>query len=398
MRNFEGKTAVVTGAASGIGKALAEKFAQEKMQVVLADIEEEALEKTVDNLRQYQHRVIGIKTDVLIEESIDELFSKAKEEYGNIHILCNNAGIGANSGNKAIWEIDKHDWDWVMGVNYQGVLKGIQTFLPHMLEHGEEGHVVTTVSMAGLLPGAGTYGVSKHAVMALTEALSRDLITRNYLNQLLQIASLIVTVFWITGVTNAINWTDGLDGLAGGVSVVLSSGLFFIFLSLDLYDYALYAIAIAGACYGFLIHNYKPASILMGDGGSYFLGFNLASLSLIASNAIFFESEIGNAFFISLFPFLLLGVPIIDMFFVILIRIYNSKSPFYPDRNHLHHRLLSLGINYKGTISTILLLNITFVSLVYLFFSKREFIFISLTFYTLLLLSLNFLKKFLILK
>ena len=179
MRNFEGKTAVVTGAASGIGKALAEKFAQEKMQVVLADIEEEALEKTVDNLRQYQHRVIGIKTDVLIEESIDELFKKAKEEYGNIHILCNNAGIGANSGNKAIWEIDKHDWDWVMGVNYQGVLKGIQTFLPHMLEHGEEGHVVTTVSMAGLLPGAGTYGVSKHAVMALTEALSRDLITRN---------------------------------------------------------------------------------------------------------------------------------------------------------------------------------------------------------------------------
>ena len=179
MRNFEGKTAVITGAASGIGKALAEKFAQEKMQVVLADIEEETLEKTVDNLRQYQHRVIGVKTDVLIEESIDELFAKATEEYGNIHILCNNAGIGANSGNKAIWEIDKHDWDWVMGVNYQGVLKGIQTFLPHMLEHGEEGHVVTTVSMAGLLPGAGTYGVSKHAVMALTEGLSRDLITRN---------------------------------------------------------------------------------------------------------------------------------------------------------------------------------------------------------------------------
>ena len=157
---------------------MAERFAQEKMQVVLADIEEEALEKTVENLRQYQHRVIGIKTDVLVEESINELFSKATAEYGNIHILCNNAGIGANSGNKAIWEIEKQDWDWVMGVNYQGVLQGIQTFLPHMLEHGEEGHVVTTVSMAGLLPGVGTYGVSKHAVMALTEALSRDLISR----------------------------------------------------------------------------------------------------------------------------------------------------------------------------------------------------------------------------
>ena len=178
MKEFEGKTAVITGAASGIGKAMAERFAQEKMQVVLADIEEEALERTVENLRQYQHRVIGIKTDVLVEESINELFAKATAEYGNIHILCNNAGIGANSGNKAIWEIDKQDWDWVMGVNYQGVLQGIQTFLPHMLEHGEEGHVLTTVSMAGLLPGAGTYGVSKHAVMALTEALSRDLITR----------------------------------------------------------------------------------------------------------------------------------------------------------------------------------------------------------------------------
>ena len=179
MKEFEGKTAVITGAASGIGKALAEKFAEKKMQVVLADIEEEALEKTVENLRQFQHRVIGVKTDVLVEESIQELFVKSTEEYGNIHILCNNAGIGANSGSKPIWEIGKDDWDWVMGVNYQGVLKGIQTFLPHMLEHGEEGHVVTTVSLAGLLPGAGTYGVSKHAVMALTEALSRDLLARN---------------------------------------------------------------------------------------------------------------------------------------------------------------------------------------------------------------------------
>ena len=178
MKNFEGKTAVITGAASGIGKSLAKKFAKENMQVVLADIEEDALEKTVENLRHYQHRVIGIKTDVLVEDSIKELFAKAKEEYGNIHILCNNAGIGANSGNKAIWEIDKNDWDWVMGVNYQAVLHGLQTFIPHMLEHGEEGHVVTTVSMAGLMPGAGTYGVSKHAVMALTEALSRDLQAR----------------------------------------------------------------------------------------------------------------------------------------------------------------------------------------------------------------------------
>ena len=226
--------------------------------------------------------------------------------------------------------------------------------------------------------------------------LFQDLNFGNYPNQILLIVSLIVTVIWITGVTNAINWTDGIDGLAGGVSVVLSSGLFFIFLSLDLYNYALYSIAIAGACYGFLVHNYKPATILMGDGGSYFLGFNLAALSLIASNYLVSNTEFSNSFITSLFPFLLLGVPIVDMFFVILKRIYNSKSPFYPDRNHLHHRLLTSGVNYKGTILIILILNIIFVSLVYLLFSKSEFIFISLIFYCLLLLSLKFLKKFLI--
>ncbi len=224
--------------------------------------------------------------------------------------------------------------------------------------------------------------------------LFTDLSFGNNLNQIWLIFSLLVTVIWITGVTNAINWTDGLDGLAGGVSVVLSSGLFFIFLSLDLYEYALYSIAIAGACYGFLVHNYRPATILMGDGGSYFLGFNLAALSLIASNNLYSIANITNPLTISLFPFILLAVPIMDMSFVILKRIYNSKSPFYPDRNHLHHRLLSLGVNYKATISIILLLNISFVSLVYLLYSKSEFIFISLIFYTFLLLSLKFLKSF----
>ena len=225
-----------------------------------------------------------------------------------------------------------------------------------------------------------------------------DIISKNQSYEIFLILSLIVTLFWITGVTNAINWTDGLDGLAGSVSVVLTSGLFFIFLSLDLYQYALYSIAIAGSSYGFLIHNYKPATILMGDGGSYFLGFNLAVLSLIASNNIFSGSEINNLFITSLFPFILLGVPILDMFIVILIRMYKSQSLFYPDRNHLHHRLLFLGFNYKNTIYIILLLNITFVSIVYLLYSKSEFIFISLIFYTLLLSSLKFLKSFLILK
>ena len=105
MKEFKGKTAVVTGAASGIGFGLAEKFAQEQMQVVLADIEEEALERAVEILEKMQHRVIGIQANVMVKESVEELYAKATEQYGNIHILCNNAGIGANSGNKPIWEV-----------------------------------------------------------------------------------------------------------------------------------------------------------------------------------------------------------------------------------------------------------------------------------------------------
>ena len=179
MKEFEGKTAIVTGAASGIGLGLAEKFAKERMQVVMADVEEEALNKAVEKLKKHQYRVMGISADVLIQESMKELFDKSIEAYGNIHILCNNAGIGANSGNKAIWEINKTDWDWSLGVNFYGVLHGLQTFVPHMIDHGEEGHIVTTVSLAGLLPGAGTYGVSKHAALALTQGLNRDLIAKD---------------------------------------------------------------------------------------------------------------------------------------------------------------------------------------------------------------------------
>jgi len=178
MKNFAGKTAVVTGAASGIGLALAEKLARENMQVVLADVEEERLELAVEGLRKYQLRVSGVVADVLVEESIQNLLARAKAEYGNIHMLCSNAGVGAYSGTRAIWEVGKKDWDWVMGVNYQGVLHGFQTFIPHMVEHREESHLMTTVSLAGLLPGSGTYGVSKHAVMALTEAVRNDLLAR----------------------------------------------------------------------------------------------------------------------------------------------------------------------------------------------------------------------------
>ena len=108
MKEFEGKTAVVTGAASGIGLGLVEKFSKERMNVVMADVEEEALDKAVEEMKECQYKVYGIKTDVMVKESMEELFIKSKEEYGKIHILCNNAGIGANSGNKAIWEVEKN--------------------------------------------------------------------------------------------------------------------------------------------------------------------------------------------------------------------------------------------------------------------------------------------------
>ena len=178
MKHFEGKTAVVTGAASGIGFGLAQRFAEENMQVVMADLEKTALEEAVEKLEKQQHRVVGIPADVLIQESVDELYSKSRETFGNIHVLCNNAGIAASSGNKAIWEVERADWQWTLGVNFYGVLYGIQAFLPHMIEHGEEGHVVTTASLAGLIRGAGTYGISKHAVRALAETLNSDLVAR----------------------------------------------------------------------------------------------------------------------------------------------------------------------------------------------------------------------------
>ena len=180
MREFEGKTAVVTGAASGMGRAFAERFAREDMQVVLADIEEEALKTAVRELEQEEHRVIGVVTNTMSRDSVQALARRAIDEFGKVHILCNNAGVTSRgdagaAGRRGVWEIPQRDWDWVVGVNFWGVLYGLQVFIPHMLEHGEEGHIVNTASLAGLIPGGGAYGVSKHGVLALSESLYRDL-------------------------------------------------------------------------------------------------------------------------------------------------------------------------------------------------------------------------------
>lgn len=175
MRDLDGKVAVVTGAASGIGLGLATRFAQERMKVVLADVEEEALEAAVTDLRRQELDVLGVLTDVSSEASVQSLAQQTLEAYGKVHVLCNNAGVAGAGGGAMAWDWTMKDWQWVFGVNFWGVVHGIRTFLPIMTGQDEEGHVVNTASMAGLLPGGGIYGVTKHAVVALSESLYAQL-------------------------------------------------------------------------------------------------------------------------------------------------------------------------------------------------------------------------------
>ena len=178
MREFAGKTAVVTGAASGMGLAFARRFAAEGMNVVLADIEEDALEAQVQRLQQEERSVLGVTVNTMRRETLERLRDETIERFGNVHILCNNAGVagrddalGVAGGHTATWEIPDNTWEWIMGVNFWGVLYGLQVFVPHMLEHGEEGHIVNTASLAALIPSGSAYAVSKHAVLTLTEGL-----------------------------------------------------------------------------------------------------------------------------------------------------------------------------------------------------------------------------------
>jgi NAD(P)-dependent dehydrogenase (short-subunit alcohol dehydrogenase family) len=179
MDSFEGRTAFITGAASGIGLALAERCAAARMNVVLADIEEQALKAAVERVEAHQVRAVGVPVNTMLESSLQDAAEQAFDAFGHVHLLCNNAGVASGSSfGKGVWEIPDQDWQWVMGVNFYGVLYGIRTFVPHMLAHGEPSHVVNTASLAALLPGGGSYGVSKHAVLALTEGLARDLAER----------------------------------------------------------------------------------------------------------------------------------------------------------------------------------------------------------------------------
>jgi UDP-N-acetylmuramyl pentapeptide phosphotransferase/UDP-N-acetylglucosamine-1-phosphate transferase len=155
--------------------------------------------------------------------------------------------------------------------------------------------------------------------------------------------SLLATVIWLVGITNAINWLDGLDGLAAGVSGIAAVGLLSVSYSLNQPAPGLLAAALAGSCLGFLRHNFNPARIFMGDGGSYFLGFALAAISIIGPAK-------GLTSVSLLLPLLILSLPLADMSAVIMGRVSEGHSPFYPDRRHLHHRLLRVGFSHRRTV------------------------------------------------
>ena len=185
--------------------------------------------------------------------------------------------------------------------------------------------------------------------------------------QIPKIISLIITCFWVVGVINAINWIDGLNGLACGVIIIILFGTASIALSKNLLDLLLVSLILIGSCLGFLIQNLKPNNIIMGDNGSNFLGFNLAIFCLYAASnqsANLFSSKFA---IFPIIPFALVGFPIIDMTNVISKRILNNSSPFLPDKNHFHHLLLDKGFSNKGVIFTIYSSTLYFVSLSFLF-------------------------------
>jgi NAD(P)-dependent dehydrogenase (short-subunit alcohol dehydrogenase family) len=174
MQRFRDRVAVVTGAASGIGLALAERFAAEGMKVVMADVETTALEAAAATVRAAAPAVLAVRTDVSRAEDVDRLARETYAVFGAAHIVCNNAGVAVIG---AVHEQTLADWQWVLGVNLWGVIHGVHAFLPRMLAGGDEGHFVNTASMAGLTtaPFMSIYDVTKHGVVALSESLYKEL-------------------------------------------------------------------------------------------------------------------------------------------------------------------------------------------------------------------------------
>jgi NAD(P)-dependent dehydrogenase (short-subunit alcohol dehydrogenase family) len=174
MRELKDKVVVITGGASGIGRALADRFAAEGSKIVLADVEPGALEEAAAELRAARTTVLAVPTDVSRPEQVQALCDRTLAEFGRVDVVCNNAGVAASG---LAWEHTLADWEWVLGVNLWGVIHGVRTFVPVMLRQGGEGHIVNTASVAGLTssPFMSIYNVAKHAVATLSETLHKDL-------------------------------------------------------------------------------------------------------------------------------------------------------------------------------------------------------------------------------
>ncbi|HBX09883.1 MAG TPA: hypothetical protein DEG13_08905, partial [Candidatus Microthrix parvicella] len=173
MKDLAGRVAVITGGAGGIGAALAERFAAEDMSIVVSDLSEERVDATVARLAEQGARTIGAVTDVGDLASVEALRDEAYSAFGNVHVLCNNAGVGAGAEGK-MWEHTTNDWGWGLNVNLWGMIHGVKAFVPAMLAAGEPGHVVNTSSGNGgiaPLPTTAVYATSKAAVTAFTEVL-----------------------------------------------------------------------------------------------------------------------------------------------------------------------------------------------------------------------------------
>ena len=173
IEDLTGKVAVVTGAASGIGRALAGRLAAAGAKLVLADIEDRPLEEVATSLRAGGAEVVALRADVSKAEDVERIGATAMESFGALHLCVNNAGV---AGGGLAWEIGLDEWDWVLGVNLYGVIHGLRSFVPRIIESGG-GHVVNIASMAGLTsnPGMASYNVTKHSVVTLSETLALDL-------------------------------------------------------------------------------------------------------------------------------------------------------------------------------------------------------------------------------
>jgi NAD(P)-dependent dehydrogenase (short-subunit alcohol dehydrogenase family) len=176
LNDLRGKGAAVTGAASGLGRAMALAFAAEGMRLALADVDEAGLEKTRTLLGSPDSKIVSMRVDVSRADEVNRFAERAATELNGVHVVCNNAGVAVSG---PVWETSEAEWQWILGVNLLGVVHGVRAFAPRLIAQ-DEGHIVNTASVAGLIspPGMGAYCVSKHAVVTLSEALHHDLCER----------------------------------------------------------------------------------------------------------------------------------------------------------------------------------------------------------------------------